>query len=387
MASYPFGLREDPFAAGLELSLEETRQLVQNRISASGGDGAAVFPPETCAEIHRRARGVASAALKLAEHAMLRAAREGAPCVSIAHVRPEGSASPARVDGTPPLAPLEVSPLSESIEGPSASPPPEVPPLPQWMQGPSAPPSPSPGRSSMPAAQATPAPRPLPTAAQSATALPLTTVPPPTAAPPSTTTPHPGAPPNWNATRLSPPEVDTPDRLHWAASVGVLLIFAVGAVILILFLNPAAGPAVRTIARTAGVETPADLPVLDDDSALVVYRAPLPAAAPTPAPIAAATTTPAESSLAETPSIGLEVARFIVRERARTERKRLAARGLMASVLTGWDGGAPSFSVVVGPFPSTGEAERTADELLGRGLVSQARVVTLKKPASPAIGR
>lgn len=170
-------------------------------------------------------------------------------------------------------------------------------------------------------------------------------------------------------------------------SMAVFLIFAVGALILILCLNPAARPAMQTLARTAGAEAPADLPVLGDDSAVVVYRSPTPAAVPAPAPKVAATTARAESSMAETPSVGLEVARFIVRERARAERRRLAARGLRASVLTGWDGGASVFSVVLGPFSSPGEAEHIADKLLASGLVGQARVVTLKKPASPSRGR
>jgi hypothetical protein len=375
MASYPFGLREDPFAAGFELSPEETRQLVQNRVSACGGDGATLFPPETCAEIHRRAYGVASAALKLAEHALLRAAREGAPWVSAAHVRPEGSASSTPVEAPSASKPQEVPPLPKWTEGTAppppgatplakrtertAPPPPEAPAAAaKWTQSPSEPPPSSVGRSTVPAAG--PAPHRSPTA------------------------PPPPKPQNWMATHLSPPEAPSPDPVHWAASVAVFMLFAVGAVFLILRLNPAAGTAVRSLARTAGAEAPADLPVLDDDSALVVYRAPAPASVPAPARVAPAPA-PADSSLV--PRLGLEVARFIVQERAQAERKRLAGRGLKTSVVTGWDGGAPSFSVVVGPFPSTGEAERVADQLLAGGLVSQARVVTLKKPASRPPGR
>jgi len=97
---------------------------------------------------------------------------------------------------------------------------------------------------------------------------------------------------------------------------------------LIVRLHPGAGSAFRSLAHTSsppGAAAPADLPVIDDDSTLV-FSTPAP---PVPVRIPAATARP-ESSLAEGPKIGLEVARYIVRERARVESRRLTAKGLNA---------------------------------------------------------
>lgn len=349
MSSHPFGLREDPFAAGFELSLEETQQLVQNRVSACGGDGAALFPPETCAEIHRRARGVASAALKLAEHAMLRAAGEGAPSVSPAHVRPEAAGSPT------------------GAEGSSAQPP----------AGPS--------RSAMTPA----APAPHPPTPHEITA---------TSPSPAEAAAHEPAQSAHHARSVSTPSLGRrragrPGSASRTTIMAVFMLFPVGAVVLILRLHPA-GPAIRSLARTSAppaATVPGGRPHHDDDSVITVYRAPLPettTSAPSRKTPASRTATAipaparAESSQTESPRLGLEVARFIVPERAQVERKRLAATGYKVRVLTGWEGGAAVFRVVLGSFETLSEAERIADKLLRSGLVGQARVVTLKQRTS-----
>jgi cell division protein FtsN len=105
--------------------------------------------------------------------------------------------------------------------------------------------------------------------------------------------------------------------------------------------------------------------------------APVPATTP---PLAASAR--AESIQVEAPGFGLEVASFIVKERAQSERKRLTAAGRKTRIETGWENGAAVYRVVVGPFPTTGDAERAADQMLTLGLVDQARVVAVKPLAT-----
>lgn len=355
MSTHPFGLSEDPFATGYELTLEETRQLIQNRVSACGRNGGELFPPATCAEIHRRARGTASAALKLAQHAMLRAAREGAPAVSPAHVNPE-SAEPI------------------GAKGPST-------PAPAGTSAPALPAAPTKGPAAQPLAGAS-----RPAAKVAAAAQP---------------------PPSVEIWATGPPAVAVAprERVSWTTSVAVFLLFVAAVVVLILFLHPS-GPANRLFARTSAPQAAlvSELPPhLADDSVLAVLRAPAEISS-IPAPVRVATATArthavsvgkatpsvrpsaaparAESGRAESPGFGLEVARFLVRDRARTERRRLLATGHDVRVMTGWEGGAQVFRIVLGSFPSTGEAERIADQLLASGRISQARVVAVKQPTS-----
>src|SRR5882762_6706289 len=87
MTDLPFGLSADPFALPATLTAEQTARLIDNRVRACGGDAAALFPPDTCAEIHRHAHGVTGAVCDLAGKAMRLAAAAGAPSVSPEHVR------------------------------------------------------------------------------------------------------------------------------------------------------------------------------------------------------------------------------------------------------------------------------------------------------------
>jgi hypothetical protein len=394
MASYPFGLREDPFAAGFELTPEETRQLVQHRVSAFGGDGAALFPPETCAEIHRRAHGVASAALKLAEHALLRAAREGAASVSPAHVHPDAAEAPARAAGPavpapepePPSAPSSPALVIESL----SAPPPAAATSPTRIDVAAL-------RSSLQAAivaRSQPVPDPTPSRPATVPATPplspprleVITSPPvrpePAAASPSSLAAAPDlSDRTWSTHARSTPS--SGESTPWTASVGVFLVFVAGTVLLVVLLHPA-GPAMRSFARTSiaakvGVPPP---PQLRTQNSPIVARLDPPAVTVAPAPDPKpAVSAPAESSRVDVPGFGLEVASFIVRERAQAERKRLTAAGRNARIVTGWDNGAAAYRVVVGPFPTAADAERAADQMLERGLVNQARVVTVKPPA------
>src|SRR5262245_41161438 len=94
MSNHPLGLSEDPFADRAALTVEEASRLIQDRVSASGGDGPGMFPPETCAEIHRRTRGLPDAVRELAGRAMRIAADAGQEAVSVEHVRAAADSDP-----------------------------------------------------------------------------------------------------------------------------------------------------------------------------------------------------------------------------------------------------------------------------------------------------
>ncbi len=87
MSDHPLGLSGEPFSPPLTLSSKEAKHLIRRRVSAVGGDGAALFPAETCDEIHRLAGGIPEAIFHLAGEAMRVAAGENASAVSPAHVR------------------------------------------------------------------------------------------------------------------------------------------------------------------------------------------------------------------------------------------------------------------------------------------------------------
>ena len=106
---------------------------------------------------------------------------------------------------------------------------------------------------------------------------------------------------------------------------------------------------------------------------------PIAASATTPKPAAARQTDASAASApapASTSAFGISVASFIVEDRANSEQSRLAsATGMSGRVVSGEDG---SYSVVLGSFRSRAAAERAAEPLLAKGLVNEARVVTLK---------
>ena len=85
------------------LTEPETEQYVQHRVGAAGGDGAGLFPPETCQEIHSYTNGMPRDINTLAGHALEHAGQEGADTVSVEDVRvaagdarPRGIATAAR---------------------------------------------------------------------------------------------------------------------------------------------------------------------------------------------------------------------------------------------------------------------------------------------------
>lgn len=69
------------------LSPEETEAYVQFRVTAAGGDGPALFPAETCAEIYDYTNGFPRDINTLAGNALEHAERDQAPVVLVEHVR------------------------------------------------------------------------------------------------------------------------------------------------------------------------------------------------------------------------------------------------------------------------------------------------------------
>jgi cell division septation protein DedD len=101
-----------------------------------------------------------------------------------------------------------------------------------------------------------------------------------------------------------------------------------------------------------------------------------------PAPVAATSTKPAPAP-AEKPShagYGIAVSTWMDASRAGKERDKLAgASQLPVSVSEVVDGGATVYQLVVGPFDTRATAEQNASELIKRGLVDEARVISLTK--------
>ncbi|HKQ56330.1 MAG TPA: SPOR domain-containing protein, partial [Candidatus Eisenbacteria bacterium] len=134
---------------------------------------------------------------------------------------------------------------------------------------------------------------------------------------------------------------------------------------------PTSGPAGFVTETTVS-----DVPATGSGTNAPVMPAPV-----TPPRAATAPPEPKPDAAAEAPApnrYGLEVATFIFEERARSERARLAEAGIRARVLTKWEYGSKVYRVVIGAYPKPGLAERAADSLLARGVVLQARVVSLR---------
>jgi cell division septation protein DedD len=92
---------------------------------------------------------------------------------------------------------------------------------------------------------------------------------------------------------------------------------------------------------------------------------------PAPRPATTARATPAAS-------YGLQVGTFLFEDVATAESAKLAtSTGLRGRVEPVRDGSETTFRLVLGRFTSRASAERTASDLIGRGLVDEARVVTV----------
>lgn len=102
--------------------------------------------------------------------------------------------------------------------------------------------------------------------------------------------------------------------------------------------------------------------------------------APAPERSGAAAGVPSESAPPPAPArtFGVVVGSFLNQDRANSEKTRLAtSTGLPSRIVTINEDGAPMFRVVLGAFPARAEAEQAASDLVGRGLINEARVTTL----------
>ena len=91
---------------------------------------------------------------------------------------------------------------------------------------------------------------------------------------------------------------------------------------------------------------------------------------------------PAPKAIAKPPAprttFGIAVATYLSEERAAAEREKLAASsGLSARVLTVTEDGSEVYRVVLGSFADRSAAERGASDLIRKGLVDEARVISL----------
>jgi septal ring-binding cell division protein DamX len=96
MSNHPLGLSGEPFISPPTLSRRDAARLIRRRVSAVGGDGATLFPTETCDEIHRLAGGIPEAMFHLAREAMQVASEAKASSVSPAHVREAAGGAPIK---------------------------------------------------------------------------------------------------------------------------------------------------------------------------------------------------------------------------------------------------------------------------------------------------
>jgi cell division protein FtsN len=141
--------------------------------------------------------------------------------------------------------------------------------------------------------------------------------------------------------------------------------------------------------ETPAEETPAAADTAGQDSAaaaaaaaMAAERANPPAPKPATPPPPKKTETAAETPAAppEPKFYGIEVGTYLFEDRAGEIRDQMAsATSLEAKVVPRTSGGETSYAVVLGSFPSKGDAESKGAELLGAGSIKQSKVVAIKK--------
>jgi hypothetical protein len=102
-----------------------------------------------------------------------------------------------------------------------------------------------------------------------------------------------------------------------------------------------------------------------------------PVRAAEPAPRAAAPEPPAATPPVPATTFALSVGTYLNEARAREEQSKLSAgTNFTASVSTVQEDNVSMYRVMMGEFPTRGAAERAASDLISRGLVDEARVIT-----------
>jgi type II secretory pathway predicted ATPase ExeA len=125
------------------LSPDETLGYIHHHINVAGGNGAVVFPSETCREIFRLSHGIPREINTLASSALIAAYADGSPSVTLAHLAAashEGdfrsvlsgpSARPPEPEPVPAPPPAPPPPVSAAPPRPMAPPPPAPIPAPR----------------------------------------------------------------------------------------------------------------------------------------------------------------------------------------------------------------------------------------------------------------
>ncbi|MBI1798654.1 MAG: AAA family ATPase [Candidatus Eisenbacteria bacterium] len=148
----------------------------------------------------------------------------------------------------------------------------------------------------------------------------------------------------------------------------------------------ARGPVVKadSVARATAAPgvtpvTHSTTPTPNPAAAPTVTQAPAAATTPRPAPAAHAFVAPVVAAAPAAPRVtyALSVATYLDPSRANSQRDQLAASTRMPVVVTeAMEDGASVYHLVLGTFPSRAAAEDAATDLILKGLVEEARVVT-----------
>jgi cell division septation protein DedD len=186
---------------------------------------------------------------------------------------------------------------------------------------------------------------------------------------------------------LTGPRAPAPSRFFHVVVPGVLMLGVAGVAIWAGtrggFEKDTPRPVTEVSSSAPSEPAPADTlpsaPAVEDTNAFD------PLATPPAAPQA-----PAETVLAPPhaepgpPRFCLAVGTYLFSDRARMLSRQLSKRtGLDAWVEPGEAGGARNYKILLGGFATQDSAERTADTLLSRGIVSEAMVEPLPKGRKP----
>ena len=369
-------------------SPQDTKGFLQTRVAAAGGNPA-IFPLDTCVEIHRLARGVPRAINTIAGEALLKASRESAKVVTPSHVQASAADSWLRSVSDGGAAIERGAAGTSSEEAPAADAAPRnAGDVNEWVS------------------RFVDADRPLMiggqiiaerTAEASRREWEETNgAEEPREEEAAVETPPP-PPRRRTALRGSRRGTRRGSSGRLSLAVGGLLVASVT-----VFLGgrwtrrshsegSARAAATETRASGATTETPAassqpaiqTLRSTERPPATAIPSAPA-VAQPPPAPRPAATAAPTEIEPAA-PVVrmrrGIETGSYLNPERAESERTLLAeTTGLPVQVIEAAEDGAAVYRVVVGSVGSRRKAAATLNELVGRGLVEQAKIISLPAP-------
>jgi cell division septation protein DedD len=216
------------------------------------------------------------------------------------------------------------------------------------------------------------------------------------------------------------PEEDSNAAIKWLAGIAVVAVIAIGTVLLFRFgpwtthkapvLPSAPVPAADTLpgsggdstARaggSAGLGPDRSLTTAPAAAAPETSRTPPPATTPSASvrapvttlsaraavnPAAAAAPSAAPARPATTLEFSIAVGTYLDRSRAESEVARIGGEGSLPGRLVEVPReGVTMYAVIVGAFRDRGSAERKASDLVSRGIVDEARVLSRTVPSRP----